>query len=126
MKVKVTNEKFRVYPEGRKMNVASKDKNGNYVAAHPAPYKDYENIMEAISEAFKIAGENKCAVMVDRVTFHEPYEQEWFMHKKMVSETVTGEYRVPFPHFASINISRYNAVNGWCIPDEINIKKSTL
>jgi hypothetical protein len=106
--IKVTDEKYRVYPNG-------KTKGGTH--------KDFENIMDAVAEAFLIAGRIRKDVVVDRITIHEPYKIELFMHNEERTETITGEYRVSFPHFASINISRYSPVNGWCIPEEIDVEK---
>jgi hypothetical protein len=127
MKVKVLGEKFRVYPEGKRIHNAT-HASGEYVRARPAAHEDYEEPGVALCRAYVIAGTLGCDVMVDRVTIHEPIPEpdpESFNFTAAIrageTETVTASYTHSIPHFASSPLSRYSPVNGWEVPKEIEI-----
>lgn len=121
MQIKVTGEKFRVYPEGKRAHVAHRDTTtGEWVERTPAALEDYDDHRDAMRRAYIIAGTLGCDVMVDRVTFHEPIPAD-NLFRAGDTETVTAEYNHSIPHFASSPLSRYSPVNGWQVPEVIEV-----
>lgn len=127
---KVTKETYRVYPAGVKwINAitASSSPTGKYIPAHPAEHVDHESMMDAIFHALRIAGEGRCDIIVDRVTHHEPVTEEMAPNDLFGTlvgrtETLTGELYLSISTFRnSPELSRYNPVNGWVIPETIEI-----
>lgn len=125
VKAKVIKEVYRVYPEGVKAHNAH-TKNGEHIPYTPAKFIDFESPNKAIREAMKIflADENSQHVMVDRVIIHEPVINNTWLTSETVSEQVTGSWTLNIPQLVrgDSNFSRYNPVNGWVVPKEIDVE----
>jgi hypothetical protein len=124
--VKVTGEIYRTYPTGRQWINATAGREGvAYVPCTAAPFVNHEKMEEALKAAFVIAGTLGCDVIVDRVTLHEKPDEQTLLADIFGTndrtETVTGTYRVHFPHFTEPNLSRYHPNNGWVVPATLDI-----
>lgn len=97
-RLKVEREYYRIGPRGR----------------------EYESPGEAVRAAFIAAAEgNMRSISVERVTVHEPYDGPI----GPITETVTGEISIPGPALLAraSALARYHPVNGWEVPEEIEI-----
>ena len=113
MKVKVIGECYRLIDEERKI------------------LKVYYSYSQDIFwDALIYAGVNKTSTTIERVTQWESDDEEGLRHRLFGYETefdgykgqtVTGEYKVNIPSNFTGEFSRYNPVNGWVIPEEIEI-----
>jgi hypothetical protein len=92
--------------------------------------KTYEKYTdEMFWDALAYAGNNKASVRIERITrFKVPEESEMelldklFFAGKTEAERVTGHYDIAIPNYASRSkLSRYHPVNGWVIPEEIEM-----
>lgn len=81
-------------------------------------------------KAYAYAGQHRCAVYIRRITVTchvidpENY-MDTIMYPRGVEtvevERVTGERTIGTEHFAcDAELSRYNPVNGWVVPEEIS------
>ncbi len=113
MKVKVTGEYYRLIDEGR-----------NILRV----YNSYSQNM--FWDALVYAGWFMGSVTIERVTQWETDEEEEVRFrlfgyeteiKGCKGQTVTGEYKVDIPTSFADELSRYSPVNGWVIPEEIEI-----
>lgn len=113
MRVKVIGEYYRVVDEER-----------NILRV----YHSYSQDM--FWDALIYAGWSKASVTIERVTQWETDEEEelrfrFFGYETEVDgykgQTVTGEYKVDIPTSFTDELSRYSPVNGWVIPEEIEI-----
>lgn len=85
---------------------------------------EFEEHTEAVRAAFDlVARTNASAVKVERVTVHEPVENEFSLFTGPVTETVTGTVHIEGPSQIARNpeLSRYSAVNGWVVPETITV-----
>ncbi len=85
---------------------------------------EFDEPTEAVRAAFDLAARtNACAVKVERVTAHEPVENEFSVIAGPVTETVTGTVYIEAPSQVarSPELSRYSAVNGWVVPETITV-----
>ena len=113
MKVKVIGEYYRLIDESR-----------NILRV----YSSYSQDM--FWDALVYAGWFKATVTIERVTQWESdneeelrfrffgYETDVFGNK---GQTVTGEFKVNIPTSFADELSRYSPVNGWVVPEEIEI-----
>jgi hypothetical protein len=116
--VNVTKENYRIVEGGHHGKIL-------------AEFDDYST--EIYWEAFKFCGTRKHTVAIERVThWQTPIEgcQDAFMcfckqsecGKYYVGEKVTGVVWVGPEHFSSdVELSRYNPVNGWEIPEMVEL-----
>ena len=113
IKVKVIGEYYRLVDEER-----------NILRV----YSNYSQDM--FWDALVYAGWFKDTVTIERVTQWETDEEEelrfrFFGYETEVDgykgQTVTGEYKVSIPTSFADELSRYSPVNGWVIPEEIEI-----
>lgn len=113
MKVKVIGEFYRLIDEER-----------NTV-------KEYQHYSQDMFwDALKYSGVNKTSTTIERVTQWESDDEEGLRFRLFGYETevdgnkgqtVTGEYVVNIPTNFADELSRYNPVNGWVIPEQIEI-----
>jgi len=62
--------------------------------------------------------------MVDRVIIHEPVNNNTWFESHVISEQVTGSWTLSIPQLVrgDAAFSRYNPVNGWVVPKEIDVE----
>lgn len=107
MKCKVVKEYYRIV-------LAGKDE----------ALKIYEDYTEQMYyDAYEICAKQRTPVEIERVTVVEKQESDpnavFEMYFKHSNEYITGCVRIGPPHFAADALGRYNPVNGWVIPEEI-------
>lgn len=107
MKCKVVKEYYRIV-------LAGKDE----------ALKIYEDYTEQMYyDAYEICAKQRTPVEIERVTVVEKQESDpnavFEMYFKHSNEYITGRVRIGPPHFAADTLGRYNPVNGWIIPEEI-------
>lgn len=87
----------------------------------------FDSIGDAVRGAFAMAvRDNYYSISVERVTVHEPVLGREGSFESLcgpISETVTGKISIKGPaHYISLpELSRYHPVNGWVLPDTIEI-----
>lgn len=78
---------------------------------------------DAVRHAMRLVLNTGKSCDVERVTTHEPVVWHPWGDPEVVAETVTGRVAIPAAeHFARRpELSRYHPVNGWAVPDEIEV-----
>ena len=89
--------------------------------------RDYNSVLEAAMAVYKHFGEEPGADSAEilRITHHEPVHTDIMGD---ITETMTGRLSIEGPQRIVHNaeLSRYNPVNGWDIPDRIAIRVSAF
>lgn len=115
MKAKVLSEKYQIAYQ-----VETAD--GHKPVFENVEYKD------AYWRAFQVAGALRCRVDIQRITTVEtPAEVKGTLMLFIegvgdeVTQVITGQVTIDAEHFSrDTQLSRYNPVNGWVIPEHIN------
>ena len=89
----------------------------------------FEHISDAVESAMRITLDRCVGCNVLRVTTHEPIPDPtialngMFGPSEMTCETVTGQVSIPGPRSYAFSpaLSRYHPVNGWVVPETIEI-----
>lgn len=115
MQVKVTGEYY---------TVATDTGSGAYLRGETNEGR-YESISAAVEAAMRITLDRKTSCSVRRITEHAPVNVGVLMDL-VVTETVTGEVHIPGPRSYDYApaLSRYHPVNGWVVPDMIDVDES--
>lgn len=112
MKAKVTGEYYRLYFGNRHW--------GHFKSPHEACAEAYRELVEDSGKP----GWRR-AIEVQRVTTHESVPI-WSEYPELgsITETVTGRVTVPAPGQIAedVGLSRYHPVNGWSVPETLEIK----
>lgn len=118
MKAKVINEKYQIFYKIQTEN-------------------EWQKIIEDVEfkdcywRAFQIAGTYRCAVTIGRMTTIEIPNDNSFssfldydMNDDGTANVMSGYVTIDAEHFANdVKLSRYNSVNGWVIPDYIDLEE---
>lgn len=83
----------------------------------------FDSAEEAVKAAFRrAADENYRSITVERVTVHDPVDGGVWGE---ITETVTGRLVVDGPATLSRSpeLSRYHPVNGWVIPEAVEVER---
>lgn len=90
---------------------------------------DYDELNAAIKAAYtELIRGNYQSLKIQRITKHEPIPRK---NNEIMDElwgprveTITGEYDLAGPALLRMTpeLSRYHPVNGWVIPDEIEVE----
>lgn len=91
-------------------------------AGRPGREGPFERISDAVRRAMEIALERGVGCAVERVTTHEPVPPPWWIGEP-VTETVTGRVAIAGPRSYDHDpaLSRYHPVNGWVVPDTVEV-----
>lgn len=114
MHAKVTGEYYTVLTEvGSGRAARQETREGSYTL-----------IAEAVEAAMRITLDRKIGCSVQRITLIEPQVVKGLFGEDVtINEVMTGEIPIPGPRSYTYvpELSRYHAVNGWVIPETIDI-----